>query len=1214
MGCGGSEREWRQLGQPVGCGGWCGLVGSGRGWGQGREETDGGKVVELGIAEVVDQAPPVVDHLVDRRLVAPGRDPLLGQVPEPARAAGSLVARVDLAPSRLPRAGRVVDVGLRSVRPHPVPLHAVDVPGQLPEPADDQERLLLDLPVTLGVTLRALADLLLRSSWITVVPASVELRCLVVPPSSVVPCLVVGLVLRCLAVVVGVAVRALTDLLLRRLSRLVPAGVLFVLAIRVVRRLVVLVTGLGADVDLFRGRFSNAVALAGVVFGCLVGGAWLLTSGFLVRFVLRYLVVPVGGLRFRGSVRMAVGRLTLLGGVTPGASVVVAAREVLGGSTAGLDVGGGVRAVVARRGGVEGPTGPGGGGGARLVGRGIAGVRLRCRRGPHDGEMSSGAGKPRPEPRHARTVAVGARPVTCWPGHRVMPRRSEGRARFVAVDAGLLWTAVGSLAGVLAAVIAWRQYRLEAHHGPGRDGARSSTKGVRGASVLPPIGRLPPEVRGRGRILGELLALLRRPTGELVVLSGMGGVGKSTVAVSLAGRAADLRLGIRRRHVDVWWVSVADRSSLTSAMVAVARKLGATATDLDAIAVGRPDAPDRLWELLERAPRRWLLLLDNADDPEVLARPASRTSPTGQPPAPSSATRVGDGDGWARPSRQGVVVITSRDANPRTWGRHARVLDLDPLDAADAARVLLDWAPEAGTEAEAVALAERLGRLPLALGLAGSYLESEVALKPTFVEYQRSLDSRYDAAHLLTSERVGTTGQRGVVMRTWELSLDALDRRGVPQARPLLRLLACFAASTPIPLDLLDPEYLVPLLAASRDGGPTPAAPATGTAERDLEVGLRHLWQYRLIDARPRASRNEQAVAVHPVIADTNRAHLDGVADAAVDAALVRRTAAELVARDLERLDYDEPAHWPRYRALAPHLHALFETVAPHLASDRVGGLLEAASRAAAAHDRLGDPAAGERLLQAALRTSCTLSGDEPACLLVRHMLAWEIAVRGRPDDAEALYRDVFVRRERVLGPDHPETLHSRNELAWMAAIRGEWTGAEEMYRDVLARRERVLGAEHRDTLISRHELAWCMASQGRGAEAEALLREVIEARARVFRPDHPRALASRHELAWAIAVQGRWGEAEAAYRDVLAARRAVLGIEHPESLTTAHELTWVIAMQGAHRRREALTGYEHVLAARQRVLGAEHPDTVATRHALERLRDGETTFAHHMA
>jgi hypothetical protein len=417
----------------------------------------------------------------------------------------------------------------------------------------------------------------------------------------------------------------------------------------------------------------------------------------------------------------------------------------------------------------------------------------------------------------------------------------------------------------------------------------------------------------------------------------MGGVGKSTVAAAFAERVQVARIGLRRPIV--WWVVAADQASLSAALVTVARQLGAARADIDAIGSGTADAPDRLWALLRHERRRWLLVFDNADDPSVLARPA--TAASGRAGSTDAVTRsVADGTGWVRPARRGLVVVTSRNAGRDLWGRDALVLPLNPLSEGDAARVLLDRAPAAGGDVEARALARRLGGLPLALRLAGSYLESGVALQASFRDYRLALDG--GRARLWTSTPTAdpAISSRTVVMHTWEMSLDALTKGGVPQARPLLRLLSCYASATPIPLSLLAPERLRRLLAVSENTGDVLAGDKP--AHR-LEDGLYQLRQLSLIDIRPTSSdgTRERAVMVHPVIAGTNRAHLLNEQIGNVDTALVRRTAVQLAVDALAPLDFERSSDWAQCLVLSPHLHALFESAArqiePGHLRDRAG-------------------------------------------------------------------------------------------------------------------------------------------------------------------------------------------------------------------------------------------------------------------------------------
>lgn len=78
-----------------------------------------------------------------------------------------------------------------------------------------------------------------------------------------------------------------------------------------------------------------------------------------------------------------------------------------------------------------------------------------------------------------------------------------------------------------------------------------------------------------------------------------------------------------------------------------------------------------------------------------------------------------------------MILVTSRSQDKRVWGRHAELHRVGWLERTEGASLLTDLAPHAGTPAEAAALAERLGGLPLALHHAGSQLSSDFAAERT---------------------------------------------------------------------------------------------------------------------------------------------------------------------------------------------------------------------------------------------------------------------------------------------------------------------------------------------------------------------------------------------------------------------------------------------------------------------------------------------------
>ena len=95
-----------------------------------------------------------------------------------------------------------------------------------------------------------------------------------------------------------------------------------------------------------------------------------------------------------------------------------------------------------------------------------------------------------------------------------------------------------------------------------------------------------------------------------------------------------------------------------------------------------------------RARGRWLLVFDNAEQPEELAR-------------------------WLPGGGDGHMLVTSRHP---AWGALTQPIRVDVLGRTDAVALLLRRTPDED-QASAAQLAEQLGDLPLALEQAAAYLE-----------------------------------------------------------------------------------------------------------------------------------------------------------------------------------------------------------------------------------------------------------------------------------------------------------------------------------------------------------------------------------------------------------------------------------------------------------------------------------------------------------
>lgn len=731
-----------------------------------------------------------------------------------------------------------------------------------------------------------------------------------------------------------------------------------------------------------------------------------------------------------------------------------------------------------------------------------------------------------------------------------------------------------------AAVASW-QLRLEllkkrAH---AEDRARHDDafySAIAGLPVAPPVGQLPSKVRGREAVLTELRRQMSLRKGCVWVLAGMGGVGKSTVALTIAKSAID-------KGRRVWWINAADGAALTGCIAEMLHQLNAPASVTEAVRSGAASAAERTWRFLNSAAaaRRALLVFDNADDPAILAG-SSRANPAA-------------GTGWLRPADGPMmVIVTTRHKDREAWGQAVAFREMKPLSDEASAEVLADLDPlvTGSSRREAVELGRRLGGLPLALHLAGKYLRSPFAEVRGFADFRLALDG---APHALTGQEDPGDQVRSALQRTWNLSLDALAEGGRPQARQLLYLLCCYSPATPIPLSLFRAQPLKSLLCPGYSG--VAAGEPLNDLPRRLRDGWKALSEVGLIDVVARASGSDSATAlsVHLLVADVNRSLLLSTAEP--DLRQITRAAIVLLGLAASELDLRLPADWPAWRGLAPHVAAVLAWLAGHLDRETLVTLLGISDNTVRALLRSGSIALADSLVLSEKAAAATLGDEHPAHLAARCSQATMLRWQGDYAGAEKMYEEVLAIQRRVLGDAHPDTLRTRHNLAWVMASQNRYAEAELMHRQVLTDRGRVLGENHPDTLDTRLRLAQVIARQGRYEEAEGLYQQLITEQRRVLGSDHPDTLDARHALAEVIAAQRKHEAAEQLHRHVLADREKLLGSDHPETLESGYALAEVVAAEGRYKEAERL--HRQVLAGRQRLLGGDHPDTFQSLNAL---------------
>ncbi|KAK7991512.1 hypothetical protein PG988_000306 [Apiospora saccharicola] len=616
---------------------------------------------------------------------------------------------------------------------------------------------------------------------------------------------------------------------------------------------------------------------------------------------------------------------------------------------------------------------------------------------------------------------------------------------------------------------------------------------------------------GRDDILTQLLERILPntypSTCQRTVIEGLGGIGKTQVAIEAAYR-------IRKAHPDcpVFWVPAVDMTMFENAYREIGQALGVKGIEDD-----KADVRALVKAALSRDETGpWLLIIDNADDTALFTDGQLLT--------------------YLPFSRQGSILFTTRNHQAAVRLDTRDVIRLEELNEAEARELLHQRLQERqiGDLEHTTKLLDYLTYLPLAIRQASAYmaLNTHVTVLK-YLSYCKSSDqSMIKMLSKAFDDRDRDRDRDGAihnpVATTWLVSFQHISR-DAPLAAGYLKSIAYFA----------EKDIPISFLPAVED-------------EMERDEAISTLQAYAFILDRGTPDRFD----VHRLVRLAMRNWLQSQGEQSQQVTGVVRQLSET---------FPWPKHenrdmWTWYLPHAQALLGLRDKCSEH---KTLGSLQH---NVAVCYSLLGKYAEAEEMHRQTLALRETVLGREhPDTLASMNNLAISLRQQGKHAEAEQMHRQTLALRETVLGREHPDTLASMNNLAGSLQQQGKHAEAEQMHRQTLGLKETVLGREHPDTLASMNNLAESLRQQGKYTEAEEMHRQTLGLKETVLGREHPSTLASMNNLAESLRQQGKYTEAEEMHRQTLGLREAVLGREHPETLQSVNNLAAVRRDMGRH-------------------------------------------------
>jgi tetratricopeptide (TPR) repeat protein len=217
------------------------------------------------------------------------------------------------------------------------------------------------------------------------------------------------------------------------------------------------------------------------------------------------------------------------------------------------------------------------------------------------------------------------------------------------------------------------------------------------------------------------------------------------------------------------------------------------------------------------------------------------------------------------------------------------------------------------------------------------------------------------------------------------------------------------------------------------------------------------------------------------------------------------------------------------------------------------------------------------------------LGNNHPDLAASYNNIAQIYQAMGRLPEALSYQQKAIAIDEQVSGENHPDLAASYNNLSTIYQAMGQLSEALAYQQKAIAIREQVLGKNHPDVANSYSNLSLIYQDMGQLSKALTYQQKAIVIREKALGKNHPDVANSYNNLSGIYQAMGQLSEALAYQQKAIAIREQVLGKNHPDVATSYNNLSGIYQAMGQFP--EALRYQQRAIAIREQVLGENHPN-----------------------